>query len=62
MNCTKCGQENSEQAQFCQGCGAALQMPGQQPDILRIVMGKRILAVIGLIAGVLAVEIGRAHV
>jgi len=54
MNCTKCGQESSEQAQFCQGCGAALQMPRQQPNILRVVMDKRILAVIGLIAGVLA--------
>lgn len=55
MNCIECGRENSEQAQFCQGCGAALQIPGQQPHVLRIRMDKRILGFIGLIAGVLAV-------
>lgn len=55
MNCTKCGQENSDQAQFCQGCGAALQTLVQRPSTIRIGIDKRILGVIGLIGGILAV-------
>jgi hypothetical protein len=54
MKCTRCGLENSDQVQICQGCGAALQMTLQQPDVLRIGLDKRILGVIGFIAGVLA--------
>lgn len=54
MKCTGCGSENSDQAQFCQGCGAALQTAWQRPDVLRIGIDKRILGVIGFTAGVLA--------
>ena len=56
MNCTKCGMENNDQARFCQGCGADLQMPAQQPNVksISIRMDNRLLGLIGLIAGILA--------
>ena len=54
MHCTRCGQENDDQARFCRSCGAALQEPVQKRGIERWVTDKKILAYIGLIAGVLA--------
>jgi uncharacterized BrkB/YihY/UPF0761 family membrane protein len=54
MNCPRCGQENDDQAQFCRRCGAALHEPVQQRGIQRWVTDTKILAYIGLIAGVLA--------
>jgi uncharacterized BrkB/YihY/UPF0761 family membrane protein len=54
MYCTKCGQENGDQTQFCRSCGAALQKPIQQQGIQRWVTDKKILADIGLIASILA--------
>lgn len=54
MKCASCGLENGDEAQFCQGCGATLQTAYQEPDVLRAGIDKRILGVIGFIAGVLA--------
>jgi hypothetical protein len=54
MNCTRCGQENDDQAQFCHSCGAPLQEPVQERGIKRWVRDTKMLAYIGLIAGVLA--------
>ena len=54
MNCTRCGQENDDQAQFCRSCGAALHEPVQQRGIKRWVTDKKVLAYIGLIASILA--------
>ena len=54
MHYTRCGQENDDQAQFCRRCGAALQEAVQQRGIQRWVTDTKILAYIGLIAGVLA--------
>jgi len=54
VKCTKCGLENSDQAQFCQVCGAALQTQVLRPDTLRIGLDQKALGVVGLIAGVLA--------
>jgi uncharacterized BrkB/YihY/UPF0761 family membrane protein len=54
MNCTRCGQENDDQAQFCRSCGAALHEQVQQRSIQRWTTDKKILAYIGLIASILA--------
>jgi len=54
MYCTKCGEENDDQAQFCRSCGAAVQEPIQQQGIQRWVTDKKILWGVGLIAGILA--------
>jgi hypothetical protein len=54
MHCTRCGQENDDQARFCRSCGAALHKPVQQRGIQRWIRDKRILACIGLIGGILA--------
>jgi len=54
MYCTKCGEENDGQAQFCRSCGGALQEPIQRQGIQRWVTDKRILGGAGLIAGILA--------
>jgi hypothetical protein len=53
MDCSSCGQENDDQAQFSQGPGAPLQEPVQQRGIQRWITDKRILADIGLIASIL---------
>lgn len=53
MKCTRCGQENAHQAQFCQGCGAALQKPTQVPDAVQSMSNKRILGAVWVIAGML---------
>ena len=54
MNCTRCGQENDDEAQFCRSCGAALHESIQQRGIQRWITDKKILGDIGLIAGILA--------
>ena len=35
MFCPRCGQENDEQTQFCQGCGTALQNLGQESESVK---------------------------
>jgi hypothetical protein len=56
MKCPKCGMENNDQAKICQGCGTDLQMPAQQPEVksISIKMDSRLLGLIGLIAGIIA--------
>ena len=54
MYCTRCGQENDDQARFCRSCGAALRAPIQEPGIRRWVTDRKILGRVGLIAGVMA--------
>lgn len=55
MYCAKCGQENDDQAQFCQGCGPSLQQASQAPSVPGTSMNKSVLAGIGLIAGIFAI-------
>jgi hypothetical protein len=54
MHCTRCGQENDDQAQFCRRCGAALHEPVQQRGIQRWLTDRKILGGLGLIASILA--------
>jgi len=54
MYCTRCGQQNDDQAQFCRSCGAALSKPSQEPGVQQGLTEKRILGGVGLIGGILA--------
>lgn len=53
MNCGKCGKENSDQDQFCTGCGAPLREASQQPRAALPLTNERVMGIVGLIAGIL---------
>jgi hypothetical protein len=52
VNCTKCGKENSDQDQFCTGCGAPLKETGGSTAVSRTLTDKRILGYAGLVTGI----------